>query len=47
MEVLGGLTPADQVINSPPDSLVAGERVRLAGTQVARAVSQPVALARK
>jgi RND family efflux transporter MFP subunit len=45
MEVLGGLTPADQVINSPPDSLVAEETVRLAGTHVAEAASQPVAVA--
>jgi RND family efflux transporter MFP subunit len=31
MEVLGGLTPSDRVIDSPPDSLIAGEPVREAG----------------
>jgi RND family efflux transporter MFP subunit len=47
MEVLGGLTQADQVINSPPDSLIAGERVRLASTQLAEAPAQPLAVAHK
>jgi RND family efflux transporter MFP subunit len=30
IEVLAGLTPSDRVINSPPDSLIAGETVRIA-----------------
>jgi RND family efflux transporter MFP subunit len=47
LEVLGGLTPADQVINSPPDSLIAGERVHLAGAQLAETPAQPMAVARK
>jgi RND family efflux transporter MFP subunit len=47
LEVLGGLTPADQVINSPPDSLVAGERVRLAGATVANSALQPATVASK
>ncbi|MEA2743097.1 MAG: hypothetical protein QOG25_1468 [Acetobacteraceae bacterium] len=47
LEVLGGLTPAEQVINSPPDSLLAGEPVRLAGTQLAEVPAQPMAVARK
>ncbi len=32
MEVLGGLTPSDRVIDSPPDSLIVGEKVQQAGT---------------
>ncbi len=47
VEVLSGLTAADRVINSPPDSLVAGERVRLSGPQVADAAAQPAAVARE
>jgi multidrug efflux pump subunit AcrA (membrane-fusion protein) len=31
MEVLGGLTLSDRVIDSPPDSLIPGEQVREAG----------------
>jgi RND family efflux transporter MFP subunit len=31
IEVLGGLTPSDRVIDCPPDSLIAGEPVREAG----------------
>ena len=30
IEVLAGLSPSDIVINSPPDSLIAGETVRVA-----------------
>jgi RND family efflux transporter MFP subunit len=30
IEVVAGLTPSDAVINSPPDSLIAGETVRVA-----------------
>jgi RND family efflux transporter MFP subunit len=47
MEVLGGLTPSDHVIDSPPDSLIAGEQVRLAGSQVAATGTPPFAVARK
>ena len=35
MEVLGGLAPSDRVIDSPPDSLLAGETVREAGANAA------------
>ncbi len=31
VEVLGGLAPSDQVVNSPPDSLSTGEMARSAG----------------
>jgi RND family efflux transporter MFP subunit len=47
VEVLSGLTPSDRVINSPPDSLLAGEKIRLAGAPFADTQEQPVALARK
>jgi RND family efflux transporter MFP subunit len=47
MEVVAGLTPTDRVINSPPDSLIAGEKVRLGGGLFAASQPQPVALARK
>jgi RND family efflux transporter MFP subunit len=35
VEVLTGLTTADRVVNSPPDSLAAGDTVRVAGRQSA------------
>jgi RND family efflux transporter MFP subunit len=35
VEVLTGLTTADRVVNSPPDSLAAGYKVRVAGQQSA------------
>jgi multidrug efflux pump subunit AcrA (membrane-fusion protein) len=35
VEVLNGLTTADRVVNSPPDSLAAGDTVRVAGQQSA------------
>jgi RND family efflux transporter MFP subunit len=47
MEVLAGVTPSDRVINSPPDSLMPGEKVRLAGPLFAAASPQPVAVAGK
>jgi RND family efflux transporter MFP subunit len=47
MEVLGGLTPADRVIDSPPDSLTEGEKVRLAGASFASTGAEPIAVARK
>ena len=47
LEVLGGLTPADRVINSPPDSLIAGEQVRYSGAEFADAASSSAATARK
>jgi membrane fusion protein, multidrug efflux system len=31
VEVLTGLAPADRLVNSPPDSLAAGDTVRSAG----------------
>ena len=33
VEILSGLSPSDRVINSPPDSLGAGDKVRIAGQQ--------------
>jgi len=33
VEILSGLSPSDRVINSPPDSLSAGDEVRIAGQQ--------------
>jgi RND family efflux transporter MFP subunit len=33
VEILSGLSPSDRVINSPPDSLGAGDTVRIAGQQ--------------
>jgi RND family efflux transporter MFP subunit len=47
LEVLGGLTPSDRVIDSPPDSLVAGEKVHVAGADFADDSLPPVAVARK
>jgi RND family efflux transporter MFP subunit len=47
MEVLSGLMPSDRVINSPPDSLMAGERVRVAGVPFAEDGTPPVTVARK
>jgi RND family efflux transporter MFP subunit len=47
MEILAGLTPSDRVIDSPPDSLIAGETVRLAGGQIAAAETQRIAVARQ
>jgi RND family efflux transporter MFP subunit len=47
MEVVAGLTPSDQVINSPPDSLLPWEKVRLAGGLFAATSAQPFALAHK
>ena len=35
VEILSGLSPTDRVINSPPDSLSAGDKVRIAGQQSA------------
>ena len=33
VEVVKGLSPSDRVVNSPPDSLAAGDLVRIAGQQ--------------
>ena len=33
VEILSGLSPSDRVINSPPNSLGAGDKVRIAGQQ--------------
>jgi multidrug efflux pump subunit AcrA (membrane-fusion protein) len=46
VEVLSGLTPSDWVINSPPDSLLAGEKIRVAGAPFAED-GTAVAVARK
>ena len=35
VEILSGLSPTDRVINSPPNSLGAGDKVRIAGQQSA------------
>ena len=40
VEVLAGLTPSDRIINSPPETLVTGDTVRVAG--VTSQVSGPV-----
>ncbi|HBK04438.1 MAG TPA: efflux RND transporter periplasmic adaptor subunit [Acetobacteraceae bacterium] len=37
MEVLAGLTPTDRLINSPPDSLLAGETVHVTGEMAGKA----------
>jgi RND family efflux transporter MFP subunit len=48
MEVVAGLTASDRVINSPPDSLIEGEKVRLGGTGLFAANgTQPIAVAHK
>jgi RND family efflux transporter MFP subunit len=47
MEVVAGLTAADRVINSPPDSLIAGEKVHLGGGLFAANGAQPIAVAHK
>jgi RND family efflux transporter MFP subunit len=47
MEVVAGLTPADRVINSPPDSLIPGEKVHLAGGLFSANATQPIAVAHK
>jgi RND family efflux transporter MFP subunit len=41
VEVIAGLTPSDRIINSPPETLVTGDMVRVAGatSQVAGSVS--------
>ena len=33
LEVLSGVSPGDRIINSPPDSLVSGETIRIADAQ--------------
>jgi RND family efflux transporter MFP subunit len=40
VEVLAGLTPSDRVVDSPPDSLAAGDTVRVAG-ETARVAAEP------
>jgi RND family efflux transporter MFP subunit len=45
VEVLSGLEPSDAVINSPPDSLLAGEEVRVEGGSFA--ANGTIAVARK
>jgi RND family efflux transporter MFP subunit len=47
MEVVAGLSPSDNVINSPPDSLIAGEKIRVAGSNVASGGRKPMSLADK
>jgi len=42
VEVIAGLTPSDRIINNPPETLVAGDAVRVAATpQVAASASSP------
>lgn len=45
MEVISGLTPSDRVINSPPDSLIEGEKIRVAGASFAAVGVKPIAVA--
>lgn len=33
VEIVNGLNPSDRVVNTPPDSLTAGDKVRIAGQQ--------------
>lgn len=47
LEVLAGVEPTDRVINSPPDSLIDGQTVRLAGTATADAGTKPLDVAHK
>jgi RND family efflux transporter MFP subunit len=47
MEILAGLAPSDRVIDSPPDSLMAGETVRVAGAPSVADGASPVTLARE
>ena len=32
VEVLAGLSPSDRIINNPPETLITGDAVRVAGT---------------
>ena len=42
VEIIAGLTPSDRIINNPPETLVAGDAVRVAATpQVAASASSP------
>jgi multidrug efflux pump subunit AcrA (membrane-fusion protein) len=47
MEVVAGLRLTDRIINSPPDSLTAGEKVRVAGTQFGSGSPKAISLADK
>jgi RND family efflux transporter MFP subunit len=47
MEVVSGLTPSDRVIDSPPDSLIEGERIHVAGASFATTGVEPIAVARQ
>ncbi|HEX2941745.1 MAG TPA: efflux RND transporter periplasmic adaptor subunit [Rhodopila sp.] len=47
LEVLAGLEPTERVINSPPDSLINGQTVRVAGQKTADAGAKPVDMAHK
>ena len=40
VEVLNGLTLSDRVVNSPPDSLSTGDRVRIAGATDNRSAAE-------
>jgi RND family efflux transporter MFP subunit len=46
IEVVKGLTPSDRVVNSPPDSLAAGDTVRVAGEQSNAAPGDPAQAAK-
>jgi hypothetical protein len=39
------LTPSDRVINSPPDSLIEGEKLHVAGASFATIGVKPIAVA--
>src|SRR5467141_314506 len=43
VEVLAGLSPADRIINNPPETLTAGDAVRVAATTPQTAASAPTA----
>jgi RND family efflux transporter MFP subunit len=43
VEVLAGLSPSDRIINSPPETLAAGDAVRVAATTTQTAAPSPTA----
>jgi multidrug efflux pump subunit AcrA (membrane-fusion protein) len=43
VEVVAGLSPSDRIVNSPPETLAAGDAVRVAATPPQTAASAPTA----
>jgi multidrug efflux pump subunit AcrA (membrane-fusion protein) len=43
VEVVAGLSPSDRIINSPPETLAAGDAVRVAATTPQTAANPPTA----